>query len=107
MLRFRPQGVTLPLVSFGPIPQLQVGTEARFPGNELGIVTAVGSKTTVQYLGAPIGIGRHTPVAFTNTPLTFPFSPTGIVGRTLNSSLSNQNARRETKRPPCRVRPTR
>ncbi len=84
MLRFRPRGVTLPLVSFGPIPHLQVGTEARFPGDEIGIVTSVGSKTTVQYLGPPMGLGRHTPVEFTNEPLAFPFCPKGIIGRTVD-----------------------
>jgi len=85
VLRYKPQGVTLPLISFGPIPQLRVGTEALFPGGELGIVTSVGSRTTVQYLGAPIGLGRHTPVSFTNRQLSFPFDPKSIVGRSLDS----------------------
>ncbi len=84
MLRYRPTGITLPLVSFGPIPHLQVGTEARFPGGQIGIVTSVGAETTVQFLGPPLGLGRHTPVEFTNRPLTFRFDPQAIVGRTLD-----------------------
>ena len=47
MLQFKPTSITLPLLNFGPIADLEVGTEAFFPNDEMGIVTAVGSKTTV------------------------------------------------------------
>lgn len=85
MLQFRPTAIALPLVDFGPIGNLEVGTEARFPGGELGIVTAVGRRTTVQYLGAPIDISRRTPVRFTNRELVLPFHPEGVIGRSLDA----------------------
>ena len=84
MLQYKPYGVSLPLVTFGPIRGLEVGTEAHFPDGGMGIVTAVGSKTTVQYLGTPLNIGRQTRVRFTNRVLSFPFDAQGIIGRTLD-----------------------
>ncbi|MDH3993171.1 MAG: hypothetical protein OEV47_09670, partial [Gammaproteobacteria bacterium] len=84
MLQFKPHGISLPLVTFGPIAGLEVGTEARFPEGGMGIVTAVGSKTTVQYLGTPLNISRETKVRFTNRVLSFNFDQQGIIGRTLD-----------------------
>jgi V/A-type H+-transporting ATPase subunit B len=85
MLQFKPRGISLPLVTFESIAGLEVGTEARFPRGGQGIVTAVGSKTTVQYLGTPLDLSRDTPVAFTNRVLSFNFSQSGIIGRTLDA----------------------
>ncbi len=85
MLQFRPTAISLPLVNFGPISNLEVGTEALFPGDQLGIVTAVGRKTTVQYLGTPIDISRNTPVRFTNRELVLPFHPDGVIGRSFDA----------------------
>jgi V/A-type H+-transporting ATPase subunit B len=85
MLRFKPRGIALPLLTFNPIAGLKVGTEARFPDGGQGIVTSVGSKTTVQYLGTPLDLSRNTSVSFTNRELAFYFHQQGIIGRTLNA----------------------
>ncbi len=84
MLQYKPHGISLPLVTFGPISGLEVGTEAQFPGGGMGIVTAVGRKTTVQYLGTPLNLSRETKVRFTNRVLRFNFDEKGIIGRTLD-----------------------
>jgi V/A-type H+-transporting ATPase subunit B len=84
MLQFKPRGISLPLITFGPITGLEVGTEAQFPGGGMGIVTAVGGKTTVQYLGTPLDISRGTKVRFTNRALSFNYDRHGIIGRTLD-----------------------
>ncbi len=39
MLQFKPHGISLPLVTFGSIAGLEVGTEAQFPDGGMGIVT--------------------------------------------------------------------
>ena len=84
MLQFKPHGISLPLVTFGSIAGLEVGTEAQFPDGGMGIVTAVGSKTTVQYLGTPLNISRDTKVRFTNRVLSFNYDRQGIIGRSLD-----------------------
>lgn len=85
MLQFKPHGISLPLITFGPIAGLEVGTEAQFPRGGMGIVTSVGSKTTVQYLGTPLDISRETKVRFTNRVLSFNYNHEGIIGRTLDA----------------------
>jgi V/A-type H+-transporting ATPase subunit B len=85
MLQFKPTGVDLPLLNFRAIANLEVGTEALFPNGDMGIVTAVGSRTTVQYLGSPLNISRNTAVRFSNRPLAFPYDDKAILGRTLDA----------------------